>query len=124
MNEKMQILTMVKEGKITVEEGMRLLNALEDIDTSDGPIVSGNKVKWLKIRVFDPEDNVKVNVTLPTLLINVGIKLADRFSPEFREAGLTEESVEEILAAIKNGTTGKIVDIDAEDGTKVEVVLE
>lgn len=124
MNEKMQILTMVKEGKITVEEGMRLLNALEDADTSDGPSYPSTKVKWLKIRVFDPEDNVKVNVTLPTLLINVGIKLASKFSPEFREAGLTEESVEEILAAIKNGTTGKIVDIDAEDGTKVEVVLE
>ena len=111
MNGKMQILTMVKEGKITVEEGMRLLNALEDINTSDSPIVSGNKVKWLRVRVFDPEDNVKVNVTLPTLLINVGIKLASKFSPEFREAGLTEESVEEILAAIKNGTTGKIVDM-------------
>lgn len=124
MNEKMQILTMVEEGKITAEEGMRLLNALEDTDTSDAPSYSGAKVKWLKVRVFDPEDNVKVNVTLPTLLINVGIKLASKFSPEFRDAGLTEESVEEILAAIKSGTTGKIVDIDAEDGTKVEVVLE
>jgi len=32
--------------------------------------------------------------------------------------------MEEILAAIKNGETGKIVEVDSENGTKVEVVIE
>lgn len=40
------------------------------------------------------------------------------------ETGLTENDLEEILAFIKNEETGKIVTIDSEDGTKVEVVLE
>lgn len=123
--EKMQILTMVKDGKITTEEGVKLLDALENTSNSSNSITySGSKAKWLKIRVFDPEDATKVNVTLPISLISIGVKLAGKFSPEFKEAGLTEKDMEEIFAAIKNGETGKIVDVDSEDGTKVEVVIE
>ncbi|CAK7048454.1 hypothetical protein CIW83_00070 [Tissierella sp. P1] len=122
--EKMQILTMVKEGKITTEEGVKLLDALDNNDIASNNTNLSTKAKWLKVRVFDPEDSTKVNVTLPISLINIGVKLAGKFSPEFKEAGLTEDDMEEIFAAIKNGETGKIVEVDSEDGTKVEVVIE
>lgn len=124
MNEKMQILTMVKDGKISVEEGAKLLEALETDNSSNEISFSGTKAKWLKVRVLEPNDNTKVNVTLPLSLINVGFKLANKLSPEFKEAGLSEEDMNEIFAAIKNGETGKIVDVDSEDGTKVEVFIE
>ena len=125
VGEKMQILTMVKEGKITAEEGVKLLDALDnDVNTLDNTNINTKKAKWLKIKVFDPEDSTKVNVTLPISLINLGVKLAGKFSPEFKEAGLTEDDMEEIFAAIKNGETGKIVEVDSDDGTKVEVVIE
>ena len=123
--EKLQILNMVKEGKISAEEGVKLLEALEDTTVASEALAhSDNKAKWFKVRVFDPEDNTKVNVTLPLSLINLGVKLAGKFSPEVKAAGLTEEDMEEIYAAIKSGATGKIVDLDSEDGTKVEVVIE
>ncbi len=125
VGEKMQILTMVKDGKITAEEGVKLLDALDnDVNTLDNTNINTKKAKWLKIKVFDPEDSTKVNVTLPISLINIGMKLASKFSPEFKEAGLTEDDMEEIFAAIKNGETGKIVEVDSDDGTKVEVVIE
>jgi hypothetical protein len=125
MSEKLQILNMVQEGKVTAEEGVKLLEALEDNGKSTNNLVySGNKAKWLKVRVFDPNDATKVNVTLPVSLINIGVKLAGKFSPEFKAAGLTEEDMEEIFAAIQNGQMGKIVDVDSEDGTRVEVVIE
>ncbi|MEY8416632.1 hypothetical protein AAK964_10050 [Tissierella praeacuta] len=120
--EKMQILTMVKEGKISTEEGVKLLDA---IDNTNNDIVNiNNKAKWLKIKVLDPEDSTKVNVTLPISLINLGVKLAEKFSPKFKEAGLTEKDIKEIFAAIKNGDIDKIVEIDSEDGKKVEIVIE
>ncbi|MBC8588187.1 SHOCT-like domain-containing protein [Paratissierella segnis] len=124
--EKMQILTMVKEGKVTTEEGVKLLDALDGGDTSlnDTNIKNGKKAKWLKVKVFDPEDSTKVNITLPISIINVGVKLAQKFSPEFKETGLTEDDMDEIFSAIKNGETGKILDVDSNDGTKVEVVVE
>ena len=124
--EKMQILTMVKEGKVTTEEGVKLLDALDGNSTSlnDTNIKNGKKAKWLKVKVFDPEDSTKVNITLPISIINVGVKLAQKFSPEFKETGLTEDDMDEIFSAIKNGETGKILDVDSNDGTKVEVVVE
>ena len=125
MAEKMQILTMVKDGKISTEEGVKLLDALDNSGVDLGKNFNiASKAKWLKIRVFDPEDATKVNVTLPISLISIGVKLAGKFSPELKEAGLTESDMEEIFEAIKNGETGKIVEIDSEDGTKVEVVIE
>lgn len=125
VEEKMQILTMLKDGKITAEEGVKLLDALDNnINTLDNSNINTKKAKWLKIKVFDPEDSTKVNVTLPISLINLGVKFASKFSPEFKEAGLTEDDMEEIFAAIKNGEVGKIVEVDSDDGTKVEVVIE
>lgn len=124
MNEKLQILNMVKEGKISPEEGVKLLEAIGATDSGNEISFSETKAKWLKIRVFDPDDNTKVNVTLPIALINVGVKLAGKFSPEFKEAGLSEEDMNEIFAAIKSGATGKILDVDSDDGTKVEIVIE
>lgn len=125
MSEKLQILNMVQEGKITAEEGVKLLEALEDNKkTSNNLVYSDNKAKWLKIKVIESGDITKANVTLPISLVNVGVKLIGKFSPEIKASGLTEDDIGEILEAIKNGQMGKIVDVDTEDGTKVEITIE
>lgn len=118
--EKMQILSMVSEGKISAEEGSKLLEALEE---KSSPQVKKSP-KWLKIRVYDPEDDDKVNITLPISLLNVGMKIANKFSPEIKEAGLSDDDLKEIFEAIKNGAEGKLVDIDGENGEKVEIIVE
>ncbi|MCF6460978.1 SHOCT-like domain-containing protein [Clostridium sp. Cult3] len=123
--EKLQILKMVEEGKITSEEGIDLLDALGDAEET---YVANKQAKWLKIRVFDPDDNTKVNVTVPIALIDVSMKMAGKFAPAFvpelKEANLNENDMKELFDAIKNGATGKIVDIESEDGEKVEIVVE
>ena len=127
MSEKMQILTMIQDGKITPEEGARLLDALENNIEFEGQS-NNKKAKWLKIKVFDPEDGAKVNIKLPISLIsigaNVGIKLATKFSPEFKEVGFTDNDMNEILDIIKSGEVGKIIEVDTEKGEKVEIVIE
>jgi len=121
--EKLQILNMVKEGKITVDEGLKLLEALDEtdknkLDTAD------RAVKCLRIRVLDPEDDTRVNVTLPVSLLKMGLKFASKLSPEMKEANLNDLDIEEILAAVDSGQIGKIVEVDSNDGTKVEVIVE
>lgn len=123
MSEKMKILTMVQEGKITPEEGAKLLDALEGTVETEN-IISTKKAKWIKIKVFDPGEKAKVNVRLPISLVNIGVKLASKFSPEIKESGLTDNDLEEIFKIIKNGEMGTIVDIDTEKGEKVEIVVE
>jgi len=120
--EKKQILKMVEENKITVDEGLDLLNALEEREKIENTYT--NDPKWLKIKVFDPDEDTKVNVNLPLSLINVGMKMSQKFVPELKDAGLDEEDLKEILNAIEDGAQGKIVDIESEDGEKVEIVVE
>ena len=112
---------MVEDNKITSEEGISLLEALGETQQA---YMENERAKWLKVRVFDPDDKTKVNVTIPITLIDVGIKMANKFSPEFKEAGLDEKDLKEIFEAIKNGASGKIVDVESENGEKVEVIVE
>lgn len=119
--EKMQILKMVEEGKITIEEGVNLLNALETETTRN---TNKNNARWLKIRVHDPDGDSNVNVTLPISFVNLGMKLAYKFSPELKNTGLDESDFKDIYEAIKNGAEGKIVDIKGEDGETVEITVE
>lgn len=119
-DEKMQILKMVEEGKVSVEEGLNLLDALEEKET----VKPRKNVKWIKIKVYDPDEDTKVNVTLPISFVSLGLKLATKFSPDLKETGLDEKDFNEINAAIESGAVGKIVDIESEDGEKVEIVIE
>lgn len=122
--ERLQILNMIQDGKVTAEEGAKLLEALEvDFDPKiDG--VANKKAKWIKIKVLDPNDNTKVNVSLPLSLVNIGVKLASKFSPEFEASGLSENDMTEIFNAIRNNESGKIIDVESDDGQKVEIVIE
>jgi hypothetical protein len=119
----MKILKMVEEGKITPEDGAKLLAALGD--SRPGSQASSNLPKggarWLRVRVTDgATGKSKVNVNLPIGLVGVGLKIAGRFAPE---ANVPE--MQELAEAIKAGAMGKIVDVmDDEDGEHVEVFVE
>lgn len=117
--EKMQILKMIEEGKISSKEGLDLLGAIED--TKDMPISKSSK--WLKIKVFDPDDNTKVNVNIPLALVDVGLKMATKLSPELKTSDLNID-LNEIAELIKNGAEGKIVDVESGDGVRVEIIVE
>ena len=122
-DEKMQILGMVEEGKITSEEAIELMEALEKQE--DKVLTTTVNPKWLKVRVMDEKDNIKVRVNFPLRLVDIGLKVGTAFSPELREAGLKQEDIQEILEAVKSGAEGKIVDVfDEESKTKVEVYVE
>lgn len=117
--ESLQILYMVKDKKITPEEGQRLLDALQGSKKR----VTHNKAEFIKIKVTDPKDSEKVNVTLPITLLSTGIKLAEKFSPEFRASGLSKSDIDDILLAVKSGETGKIVDVEKDTGERVEITI-
>lgn len=124
-DEKLQILQMIEEGKITPSEGMDLLDALEGAKKA---YIENNQAKWLKIRVFDPNDSTKVNITVPIALIDISMRMAGKFGPAFvpelKEAGLNEGDMAELFNAIKDGAVGKLIDIESEDGEKVEIIVE
>ena len=120
--ERMQILKMIQEGKVTADEGAKLLAALEDSKKSEAAAnVAATKGRFLRVRVTDMSSGrTKVNVNVPLALVNVGLKMGARFSPDLEGVDMGE-----IMEAIRSGAQGKIVDVeDAEDGEKVEVYIE
>jgi hypothetical protein len=124
--ERLQILKMIQEGKITAEEGAKLLQALSVGNKADkqsaGPPGTGTgDLRWFRVRVTDLRNGKnKVNVNIPMGLVNVGLRLGARFAPNVEGV-----NYDEIMAAIKSGQSGKVLDVtDEEMGERVEIFVE
>jgi hypothetical protein len=117
--ERMQILEMVASGKISAEEGSRLLRALEKGSQPAEP--RATQPRMLKIRITDlATGKDRVNVSIPMNLVNVGMKMGARFAPEIEGVNL-----DEVMIAIRHGAHGRIVDVtDEEEGERVEIFVE
>ena len=120
-DERLQILQMIETGAISADEGVKLLKALDDAAEAEASTPSGRRPKWIRVHVTDlTTGKRKVNVNIPMGLVNVGMRLGARFAPEMEDMDLSE-----IMEAINEGTTGKIIDVeDAEDGERVEIFVE
>jgi len=118
--ERAQILQMISEGKISAEEGARLLKA---IVFHDRPARTSEALRgrWLRVQVFNmAADRPKVNFSLPMELVSVGLRLGAQFVPE-----LADIDLDEFMTAIDEGTQGKILEVeDPEDGERVEIFIE
>jgi hypothetical protein len=119
--ERARILQMISEGKITAEDGAKLLNALRSSGSSGELSAQGGKARWFRVRVTDVETGrVKVNVNLPLSLVNVATKMGARFSPEMQDFDW-----DELMVAIKEGASGKLVEVeDDAGGERVEVFVD
>jgi len=131
--ERMRILMMIQEAKISAAEGARLIEALDEIkekpktsksSASDKSSLSGTgapKPRFLRVRVTDSDSGkTRVNVRLPVSLISSGLRLGAKFAPEIE--GLDEDILKIWL---NSGEIGQVVDVfDEKDGEHVEVFLE
>ncbi len=118
--ERMKILKMIEERKISAEEGARLLAALAKAERKRA-VASPGEGRWLRVRVTDVDSGkTAVNVNLPVSLVNVGLRMGARFVPEMEGVSMSE-----LEESIRQGVTGKIIDIvDEEEGQRVEVYVE
>jgi hypothetical protein len=121
--ERMKILKMIEEGKLSVEEGTKLLAALSEKRTSmppRGPGMSGGP-RWLRIRVTDIRTGrSKASVQIPLALVDAGMKIGAHFAPEVEGVDMSN-----VMEAVRSGVMGKIIDVtDEEDGEHVEIYVE
>lgn len=121
--ERMQILKMIEEGKISASEGAELLRALDRDKQGETavPLKGTSKPRWFRVRVTDlTQGRNKVNVNIPMGLVNVGIKMGARFIPEDEN-----DEFQQVMEAIRNGQHGKVFDYtNEEDGERVEIFVE
>jgi hypothetical protein len=130
--ERMKILKMIQEGRISPEDAVQLLRVLEpqaaDARRGRGPVsppgvpnMGSASGRWFRVMVTDTKSGrARVNVRLPASMVSAGMKLGARFAPQVEglEAG-------KLMEYLNSGMVGKIVDVfDEEDGEHVEVFIE
>jgi hypothetical protein len=120
--ERMKILKMIEEEKITAEEGAKLLSLLSSGKKAK-PSAHGRVAapRWLRVRVTDVNTGrSKATVQIPLSLVDAGMKIGAHFAPE-----LEGMEMDNVMDAFQRGMTGKIVDVvDEEDGEHVEIFIE
>jgi SHOCT-like protein len=121
--ERMKILKMIEEGKLSAEEGTKLLSALNGPKTPMPPRPPGmpGGPRWLRIRVTDVRTGrSKASVQIPLALVDAGMKIGAHFAPEVEGVNMSN-----VMEALRSGVTGKIIDVtDEEDGEHVEIYVE
>lgn len=124
--ERLRVLQLIQDGKISAEEGIRLLESLETAAQAGGSkpggaVTSGRGARWFRVRVTDTgSGKTRVNVRLPVNVLSAGMKMGARFSPEVE--GL---DMDQLMSLINAGVTGQVLDVvDEQDGERVEVFLE
>ena len=122
--ERMKILKMIEEGKVSAEDGAKLLSALNEGRKGAGmpnSIRSSAAGRWLRIRVTDiATGRSKASVQIPLGLIDAGMKIGAHFAPEVEGVDMSY-----VMEALRSGMTGKIIDVtDDEDGEHVEIFVE
>lgn len=134
-DEILQVLEMVKNGKITTEEGERLIAAIQP---NEKQTVSKNSKSMLRVRVdtTDPaiENQAKVNVNIP---LSVAKKAAGFLSlvPKDVKSDLSEQGIDldsidlkGLIEMFENGElTEELVNVEAgtpEKGAIVRVYVD
>ncbi len=121
--ERMKILQMIRDGKISAEEGAKLLSALgENKKTPRRPTLrTAGGPRWFRVRVTDmTTGKTKTSVNIPLGLMEWGVQIGAQFAPE-----VGDFNWDQLSEMLQEGVEGKIIDVvDEEDGEHVEIFIE
>lgn len=148
MNEdRERILNLLAQGKISVDEAERLLDAIGSRDAEKPPASTPPSVfkgdptpllnalpKYLHVKV-DSAEGEKVDVKVPLALVRSGLKLTslipsqamDQIEEQMAEKGMSidfsnfkPEDVDELIEALRQ----MVINVDGKDGEVVRVYCE
>ena len=128
--ERIKILQMISEGKISADEGAKLISALtaaspteEEIEIEDSlsnHSMNGThgRARSVRIRVTDTFTGKKmVNIHIPMTLVNFGLRLVPKHSTN----GI---DMQELRTILNSGELGRLIDVyDEEEGRHVEIMV-
>jgi SHOCT-like protein len=123
--ERMKILKSIQEGKVSPEQGAKLLSAMtgarHGLASAQASARGAGTGRWLRIKVTDTATGrSKASVQIPLGLIDAGMKIGARFAPDVEGADMSR-----VMEAVRAGTIGKIIDVtNEEDREQVEIYVE
>lgn len=124
MNSKEQILNMVKEGTISVEEGLELINALDSkTETVKTPQAKPLTKRMIRV-VVDSKEGEKVRVNVPLSLAKIGLDLGSQLNIDGQKLNLQGIDLDKIIDQIDEDTHGELVTVDTEEGDHVRIFID
>ncbi len=128
-SDRMHILQMVADGKVSANEGVNLLDAMnanpKGKNASQANRMPGDgktEARWFRVRVTDVQTGrSKAVVNIPLTLAEWGLRIGAKYAPEVGDVDLGELS----QMLYDRNLEGKIIDVvDEEDGDHVEIFIE
>lgn len=131
MNERLDILKMLEQGKINADEAAKLLEAVEvKPEVIRVPeAVESLKGKMFRMKVlakYDNQENVDVSINLPLSLLKLGCKIGNMQGFKINDQqgfSLSEEDINAIFEAALRGETGEIMTVDS-NAAKVKIYID
>jgi hypothetical protein len=130
-SERLRILELLEQQKITAVEAAELLAALGD-PARDGRrrersrwlaeelAPPSDRARWFRVRVTDERTGrVRTNVSVPIGMVGFGLGFARRFRSV---PGVN--MVDEMFEAVRSGRRGIIFDVANEGGERVEILID
>ena|SRR5690554_3088088 len=120
--ERIKILELLQEGKITPEDAEKLLTALAgDEKKAEGFVKKEKKAPFKMLRIFvDSKDGDRVRVNIPIEFSKL-LKSGKFGNFNFDNVDL---DIDQILEMINSGAEGEIVTVDSASGDKVIITVE
>jgi hypothetical protein len=144
-DEKLRVLEMIKDGTLTPDEGLQILNAIEEGNKPMLPVVAhvsensqdktgapsdekpsgtGKKPRWLCIHVDDAESGKKVDIKLPIAFA----KAAGKFIPKEAQTRMAEKGIDldiqSILSMLDSEGLENLIEVTDGDKKIVKICTE
>lgn len=126
-DERMMVLKLLKDGKITADEAAKLLETIEKTDPKKKKAqveeleeIKGQG-KFFRVKITDATNGkIRANIRIPLSVMGAGAKFGAHFAPQIN--GIESE---DLMKAVRDGEVGKILDVfDEEDNEHVEIYIE
>jgi len=118
-NERLRILRMIQEGKISPEQGADLLAALGRPGPGPGAPASPAAKTILRILITE-RGGERVNVRIPLNLL----RIVTRFIPQDLRIGDQRLSRDDLMALIEGAGKGELVQVADPSGSEVLIRVE
>jgi len=124
--EKKKILEMIQKGTLSVEEGMKLLDAVAEEPIVEEKVeIKKKKVKpsVLRVRILNKDGKIDVDINIPLAFAEMLLKFGKGVSKDFR-GKMENIDVDELLDRIHSGEQGNLMTIKTESGEVIEIYVE
>jgi hypothetical protein len=131
-NERLRILELLEQHKISSAEAAELLAAIggrgrgeprrrdRNRWVAEELAPAADRARWIRVRVTDQRTGfTRTNVSVPIGMVGYGLNFARRFR---NIPGV--EHVDELFEAVRAGRRGTIFDVSNEGGERVEIVID